>query len=345
MVVNKCDYPQFEWNTDLYKMFYEIAIKSLMTKKGYLCYITPKFWMLNLEDEKIRTAFEKQLFVHFVAFCNPFESVVTENTIILLSNINIKKEEIDLYKYDEEKKTFQRLLPLNLVYCSTNLHKEWTTGVDTGLIKILTKMSCETTLKDISISKRGAEVSKKVLRETKTGIPSLIGQDMKKYSISWNNTFMDVSHKEYKRLVSFFDSNMIYLRRVDTQLEAAISDSMFAFSKNVYGIKIDEIKGFSTKYVLALINSRALNFYYKTKFSTKKEDVFPEIQTYLYEQLPIPMASKQQQEDIALIVNKIIALKQMDTNSDVSLLESQINNYVYELFGLNEDEIKIVEGE
>ena len=57
------------------------------------------------------------------------------------------------------------------------------------------------------------------------------------------------------------------------------------------------------------------------------------------------MASKQQQEDIALIVNKIIALKQMDTNSDVSLLESQINNYVYELFGLNEDEIKIVEGE
>ena len=206
-------------------------------------------------------------------------------------------------------------------------------------------MSCETTLKDISISKRGAEVSKKVLRETKTGIPSLIGQDMKKYSISWNNTFMDVSHKEYKRLMSFFDSNMIYLRRVDTQLEAAISDSMFAFSKNVYGIKIDEIKGFSTKYVLALINSRALNFYYKTKFSTKKEDVFPEIQTYLYEQLPIPMASKQQQEDIALIVNKIIALKQMDTNSDVSLLESQINNYVYELFGLNEDEIKIVEGE
>ena len=325
-------------------MFYEIAMKSLMAKKGYLCYITPKFWMLNLEDEKMRITFEEQLFVHFIAFCNPFESVVTENTIILLSNIKIKKEEIDLYKYDEEKRTFQSLLSLNLAYCSTNLHKEWTTGMDKELIKILTKMSCETTLKDISLSKRGAEISKKVLRGTLAGIPSLIGQDMKKYSISWNNTFLDVSHKEYKRLASFFDSNMIYLRRVDTQLEAAISDSMYAFSKNVYGIKIDEGKGFSTKYVLALINSSALNFYYKKKFSTKKEDVFPEIQTYLYEQLPIPKASMQQQENIVRIVNKIIALKQKDSDSDVSLLESQINNYVYDLFRLSEDDIKIVEG-
>ena len=45
---NKDDYPMYEWNTDLYKMFFEAGIKSYMTDDAILCYITPKFYMLNL---------------------------------------------------------------------------------------------------------------------------------------------------------------------------------------------------------------------------------------------------------------------------------------------------------
>ncbi len=343
VVVNKRDFPQYKWNTDLYKMFYEVGITKLMSKNGCLCYITPKFWMLNLEDEAMRQYFEEKLRIYFISLCNPFESVVTENTIVLFSQANCRQTEIDMYRYNE-KKVFQRILPLNLSYCSSNLHKEWVIGMDKSLVSLLTKMSSQVKLKNISSSKRGAEISKKELRNTERGIPSLIGQDMKRYSISWANTYMDLNHKEYRRLVSFFRSNMIYLRRVDVCLEATVSEKTYAFNKNVYGIIIDEGKGYMTKYVLALLNSKALNFYYKKRFSTKKEDVFPEIQTYLYEQLPIPFANKEQQRVIVDLVDKILAMKKTNADIDTSMLEDKLDQCVYALFHFSDDEIKIVEG-
>ena len=324
-------------------MFYEIGIKSLLAEDGFLCFITPKFWMLNLEDEGMRQFFEDKLNFRFISLCNPFESVVTENTIVLFKQDNSKQSEIDVYRYDK-KKSFQKILPLNLSYCSSNLHKEWIVGMDKPLINLLTKLSKHKKLKEISSSKRGAEISKKVLRNTNNGVPALIGQDMKRYIITWNNTFMDKKHKEYKRLASFFCSNIIYLRRVDICLEATLSNKEYAYNKNVYGIRVDERSGFLTKYILALLNSNVLNFYYKKKFSTKKEDVFPEIQTYLYEQLPIPFADKLQQQAIVDIVDEILLLKEKDATKDTSILENTINRQVYALFNLSGEEIKIVEG-
>jgi hypothetical protein len=42
--------------------------------------------------------------------------------------------------------------------------------------------------------------------------------------------------------------------------------------------------------------------------------------------------------------HQILALKQSDTTADTSDLEQQIDKLVYELYGLSEEEIKIVEG-
>jgi len=43
------------------------------------------------------------------------------------------------------------------------------------------------------------------------------------------------------------------------------------------------------------------------------------------------------------LVNNILSLKQSDKKSDTSNLESQINQLVYQLYDLTEDEIKIIE--
>jgi hypothetical protein len=185
-------------------------------------------------------------------------------------------------------------------------------------------------------------VSKNILRATQYGLPSLIGQDIKKYTIHWNDTYLDKNHKEYRRLNTFFSKDMIYLRRVDICLEATIGDIAYGFSKNVYGIKIDESKGYDKKFILALLNSKALDFYYKKKFSTKKEDVFPEIQTYLYEQLPIPNPSYIQ-DIITDLVDTILATKQHNPQADTSELETQIDILVYLLYKLTYDEVKIID--
>jgi hypothetical protein len=343
VVTNKRDYPIYKWNSDLYKMFYELGIDNLMNTCGHLCFITPKFWMLNLEDEQMRKTFSSNLEIKQIAFCNPFETAVTENTVVLLSKNNNKQDEIEVFKYNPNSLCFENTIPLNLDYCSTNLHFEWVHGLNKQLINLLTKLVNNKKLKDISISKRGAEISKKVMRETIKGIPSLIGQDMKRYSILWCDTFIDAEHKEFYRLSSFFSNKLIYLRRVDTCLEATISTEPYGFNKNVYGIKVDEKFGYKIKFVLALLNSKLLDFYYKKKFSTKKEEAFPEIQTYLYEQLPLPIVNQEQQNKVICIVDTILQLKSGNNNADISSLENEINVIVYDLYGLTDAEIKIIE--
>lgn len=343
VVTNKRDYPKYKWNSDLYKMFYELGVDLLMNFSGHLCFITPKFWMLNLEDEQMRKTFSCNLEIKQIAFCNPFETAVTENTVVLLSKSNNKQDEIEVFKYNPNSLCFENTIPLNLDYCSTNLHFEWVHGLNKQLINLLTKLVNNKKLKDISISKRGAEISKKVMRETIKGIPSLIGQDMKRYSILWCDTFIDAEHKEFYRLSSFFSNKLIYLRRVDTCLEATISTKPYGFNKNVYGIKVDEKFGYKIKFVLALLNSKLLDFYYKKKFSTKKEEAFPEIQTYLYEQLPLPIVNQEQQNKVISIVDTILQLKSGNNNADTSSLENEINVIVYDLYGLTDAEIKIIE--
>jgi type IIS restriction endonuclease len=343
VVTNKRDYPKYKWNSDLYKMFYELGIDVLMNFSSHLCFITPKFWMLNLEDEQMRKTFSCNLEIKQIAFCNPFETAVTENTVVLLSKNNNKQDEIEVFKYNPNSLCFENTIPLNLDYCSTNLHFEWVHGLNKQLINLLTKLVNNKKLKDISISKRGAEISKKVMRETIKGIPSLIGQDMKRYSILWCDTFIDAEHKEFYRLSSFFSNKLIYLRRVDTCLEATISTKPYGFNKNVYGIKVDEKFGYKIKFVLALLNSKLLDFYYKKKFSTKKEEAFPEIQTYLYEQLPLPIVNQEQQNKVISIVDTILQLKSGNNNADTSSLENEINVIVYDLYGLTDAEIKIIE--
>ena len=334
----------YEWSTDLYKMFFELGIKHLMNDSGLLIYITPKFYLVNLDDERMRNYFMDNMRVDFLSFCNPFD-VVTENVITMLRKEKSEQSIVKVFRQDEESKVFYEALPLDLIYSKTNLHKEWVTGIDSNVLAILTKMNCSVKLKDISTSKRGAEISKNDMRATRSGLPSLIGQDMKKYSINWSNTYLDIKHKEYYRLSPFFSKEMIYLRRVDICLEATIGDIIYGFNKNVYGIKIDETKGYNRKFVLALLNSKALDYYYRKKFSTKKEDVFPEIQTYLYEQLPIPRVSEVQQQLIVELVDKIISYKRINPLTDTSEWERQIDELVYDLYDLDDNERKLIEGE
>ena len=142
---NKDEYPMYEWNTDLYKMFFEAGIKSYMSDKAVICYITPKFYMVNLADEEMRAYFMKNMHIEFLSFCNPFD-VVTENVITLMRKDNNGQYTIPVYRENENLKVFEEELPLDLRYSITNLHKEWITGISSEILAILIKMNSNTKL-------------------------------------------------------------------------------------------------------------------------------------------------------------------------------------------------------
>ena len=62
------------------------------------------------------------------------------------------------------------------------------------------------------------------------------------------------------------------------------------------------------------------------------------------EQLPMVDVCADKQEFIANLAIEIALSKQSDQSSDTSNLEAEIDRMVYELYGLTDEEIKIVEG-
>ena len=118
-------------------------------------------------------------------------------------------------------------------------------------------------------------------------------------------------------------------------------------------------RGVDNRYVLGLLNSTLLNWYYYNRFSNRSE-LTVNIAAKLLRQLPIPAldlgdpATKARHDEIVAKVEAMLAAKKelagAKTDNDqtyyenkCAALDRQIDRLVYDLYGLSEDEIKIVE--
>lgn len=344
VVTKKNDWPLYTWNTDLYKMFFERTCKvkeHFVKDKGVVCYITPKFYLLNKDDKEMRHFFMDKVNLVSLALCNPFDAV-TENVITIFTLEKPISQSVSTFKYDSDSKTFCALPKLSYSYSKSNEYSEMIIGLDDDLIALLDKIkSKHPLLRDISKSKRGAEVGKKYLKEQQAGIPALIGMDTSKYSIDWQDTYLPDNHKEYKRLSDFFNLPLIYVRRVDTCLTATIpaNETHYAFNKNIYGIFIKPNSCYSRLFVVGWLNSKAVDFYYKKRFSTKKEEAFPEIQTYLYEQLPLPPYKSE-------IIERVESLVKQLLTTPISVeLRKEIDKNIYRMYGLSYNDVLVIDPE
>lgn len=164
-----------------------------------------------------------------------------------------------------------------------------------------------------------------------------------------------------KRTDIFETNEKLFFRRVGDRLIATYDDKQFYALNTLVVITPREQVDFSLKYLLGLINSSTLNFYYvKYLKSTKK--VFSEIQARQLAQLPIRTinfsdpAEKAQHDKMVSLVEQMLALHKSlamaQTPQEKERLERQIevtdraiDSLVYALYGLSEEEIKIVEGQ
>ncbi len=99
----------------------------------------------------------------------------------------------------------------------------------------------------------------------------------------------------------------------------------------------------SLKYLLAIINSK-LNTYFFSKFLSTDtlQGTYSSIYPEDIREIPIKEINKNEQEPYIIQVDKILESKKL--GKDTKALESEIDRMVYELYGLTEEEIGIVEG-
>ena len=93
--------------------------------------------------------------------------------------------------------------------------------------------------------------------------------------------------------------------------------------------------------MVGCLNSKLIQYCYSEKFKAPTE-LFPKIRIGQTKMLPIPIPSKEQENEVVNIVEAILKNKGM--NEDTSLLEKKLDFIVYQLYGLTDEEIAIVEG-
>ena len=125
----------------------------------------------------------------------------------------------------------------------------------------------------------------------------------------------------------------------------------------IYCVNTAYIIGVSEKYLLGILNSNLMNFIYRNISSTYRGGYLRYIYQYMAK-LPIVNLGDghTDKEKTELLVDNILNLyksshkirtpqKQTALQRQIDEADKQIDQLVYSLYGLTEEEIKIVEGE
>lgn len=117
-------------------------------------------------------------------------------------------------------------------------------------------------------------------------------------------------------------------------------DKGFYINQTCYFIPRDD------KYLCAILNSKLIYFYMRQIASNLGDGAFRWIKQYI-EKLPIPKLDSKNQKivnEIITLVDEILQNKAKDKNFNSPEFESKIDNLVYKLYNLTDEEIKIVGG-
>lgn len=218
----------------------------------------------------------------------------------------------------------------------------------------------------------------RLISDKKTGEtfkPYLEGKDMSRYSIIWRGLYLNYQPTMMHRpkFPELFENEKLIVRNISTRegLLAAYDDKNFYTNdtvslcvpwKNLQNVAIKGEKitdamlensmKYDLLYCLALINSKTLNFYFKHILSSNLH-VYPES----IRNLPIrTLASEAKPDRLIELVRNVLSKKkrfnemgnkQTDEGHkleiEISELDHKIDELVYDLYGLTEEERKIVE--
>lgn len=121
-----------------------------------------------------------------------------------------------------------------------------------------------------------------------------------------------------------------------------LDDIGYAFSfGNMYAIATDNSE-IELKVLLGILNSKLIEFYLHKVAPVKQGGYFSYGATVL-ENIPINYPLGVVKDEILELVNKVLTNLKSNVTADTSALESEIDRLVYQLYGLTEEEIAIIE--
>jgi len=195
----------------------------------------------------------------------------------------------------------------------------------------------------------------------RTHVACVTGKDIEPYLLTWSKLaclndrvaqsggcWDETKHEAKGKLLT---------RQIGRFPSFAFDDFGYHCLNTIFMVTVHEPKQIDPKYLLGILNSKLLRALWTGRFYDQRQ-TFPKIKGTYLKELPIAFdsADKTRHDKLVLLVDKMLALtpklrgatsesEKAALQNAVSTTDAEIDRLVYELYGLTEEEIKIVEGE
>lgn len=342
-------YPQFERKFETSTLFI-IEGLNILKPKGMLSYIAPVTWETGENYQLFRKdIIEQRGLIKIINLpFNIFADAYVETGIYFFSTN--PTDEYDIFSFAKKAEpTSLDDIVFHTIKKSLVKAPKYKIILNPFVYKIIDRLDSKfTALGEITISTQGLAGSNFKSVKTinnKNHYPFLSIGNVYNYNLQIEETYY-TSLDDNPSLKPFYDARpKILIRRIinrQDRLSVAYTESKMVFKKDINPfIPIDD--RFHPKFLLALMASKFISFVYLNISSIASKDDFRQTTLAELREIPIPIVSSEIQRDFIQSADKIITLKVKDVNSDTERYEKEIDQMVYKLYGLTEEEIKIVE--
>jgi hypothetical protein len=255
---------------DLYAIFYEKGFE-ILKNNGAFSYITPSLFIKGIRYESLRE--------YLLEYTEILE--IDDKGDGVFANVQMPTAIFVAIKNKVENQDWSKYIPGENITAKTLLDSK--------------------PLEEFTSIKRGLEIGKnKVYPFNAESIKILTGSDVERYNIKSFRSINPKTYDEFKKDNKFFESKRIVIRETGNRITSLIVDEDVQQNRSLYSILIDKNK-FDYEYFLGIINSKLIQFFYKSKFAANT-DVFPKIRIAQVKKLPIKTANKDIQ---ILLVEKV----------------------------------------
>ena len=330
------------YKIDLFHLFFEKGINSLK-QNGVLSYITPNTYLTNKYIKPLRKFILDKCEIHkIINHDKVFDSASVDTATIVLSKRTSTNNTIDILSSSD----------FIFTHLCEKKQSDWKKDKE-YIFNINTQESCKdidsislgeicNTYFGIQAFDRKSSISEK--KVNKDYLPFIDGADIQPYEFALPKIFFNYIPKNIKSGGdwSVYSKDRIVIRQIGIVPIVGLCEKNILGSNTLYSV-YPKISGYDLKYLLACLNSAFIKNYWKSKYSDNKA-TFPKIKGFQLKELPIPPAAPEQQKPIIDLVEQILATKKADSTADTTVLENKIDELVYKLYGLTEEEIAVVEG-
>jgi len=350
-------------------LFIDRVLKSMLSKDGLLGFIIPNTLLTQEGYQSLRQQILQNKIESITNFSNPvFKDAVVETIVLVVKNANPNKHSVEVVDFDNKQMSaVSHHIDQRIFHDTHNNSFLVTANTDDlefkqKLDRIGSSLNTLTEINQAIALKYDRSKSLFDKRKADNYKPVLDGRNINRYTLAWDGTYLayDINNIHSCKRTDIFESKeKIFFRRVGDRLIATYDDKQYYALNTLVVINLKSNVNMATKYLLGLINSRLLNFYY-TKYLKSTKKVFSEIQARQLAQLPIRSinfsdpAEKARHDKMVSLVERMLALQKSLKSThnpqeadrltrEVESVDKSIDGLVYRLYGLSEEEIRIVE--